>query len=63
MSEVVPFPYPAGSTEMIEKLVKAGYLRPERRRDADAITNAIAQMKQDLRSAGSGSNDDGPSAA
>ena len=41
---------------MIAKLVKAGYLRPEHRQDADAITSAIANMKQALRSGGS----DGP---
>jgi hypothetical protein len=46
---------------MIDKLVKAGYLLPARRNDADAITSAIAQMKQDLR--GLGSNDEGPNAA
>jgi hypothetical protein len=38
--------------EMIAKLVKAGYLRPEHRHDADAITSAIANMKQDLRKNG-----------
>jgi hypothetical protein len=36
MSEVVPFP-----NEMIAKLVKAGYLRPEHQYDVDAITSAI----------------------
>jgi len=55
MSEGVPFP-----NEMIAKLVKAGYLRPEHLHDADAITSAIANMKQDLRSGGS--DDDGPAA-
>ena len=56
MSEVVPFP-----NKMIAKLVKAGYLRPEHRHDADAITSAIANMKQDLRSGGSDAK--GPSVA
>jgi hypothetical protein len=55
MSEVVPF-----SNEMIAKLVKAGYLRPEHLHDADAITSAIGKMKQALRSGG---NDKGPSVA
>jgi hypothetical protein len=41
---------------MIAKLVKAGYLQPARRNDADAITRAIAQMKQDLRDLGSNDN-------
>jgi hypothetical protein len=47
--------------EMIAKLVKAGYLLPEHQHDADAITSAIANMKQDLRNGGSGDNN--PSAA
>jgi hypothetical protein len=46
---------------MIAKLVKAGYLRPEHRQDADAITSAIASMKQALRSGGG--DDSGPAAA
>jgi hypothetical protein len=50
-----------GVHEMIEKLVKAGYLRPEQRHDADAVTSAIANMKQDLRSGGSDDNGRGVS--
>jgi hypothetical protein len=50
MSEDVPF-----ANEMIAKLIKAGYLRPEHVDDADAITSAIANMKQALRSGGDGS--------
>ncbi len=46
------------SREMIAKLVKAGYLLPALHHDADAITRAIAQMKQDLR--GRSGDDDGP---
>jgi hypothetical protein len=56
MNEVVPFP-----NEMIEKLIKAGYLRPEQLQDADAITSPIANMKQYLRSGSS--DDNGPAAA
>ena len=55
MSEGVSFP-----NEMIAKRVKAGYLRPEHRHDADAISSAIANMKQALRSGDS--DDDGPAA-
>ena len=51
MNEGVPFP-----NEMIAKLVKAGYLRPEHLHDADAITSAIANMKQALRSGGNNKN-------
>jgi hypothetical protein len=61
MNEVVPFPHQAGSDEMVAKLVKAGYLQPGQRHDADAVTNAIARMKQDLRSGSCGG--DGPTAA
>jgi hypothetical protein len=34
---------------MISKLIKAGYLKPTQRNNADAITEAIARMKRDLR--------------
>ena len=47
-----PFGHAVAADEMIAKLVKAGYLRPEQRHDADAITSAIANMKQDLRKNG-----------
>jgi hypothetical protein len=41
--------YQAASREMIEKLVKAGYLEPARRLDPEAISAAIARMMQSLR--------------
>jgi hypothetical protein len=47
---------------MIAKLVKAGYLQPGLCNDADAVTRAIARMKQVLRGGG-GSSDDGPTVA
>jgi hypothetical protein len=37
------------SNEIITKLVKAGYLDRAQCNDADAITSAIAGMRQDLR--------------
>ncbi len=61
MNNVVQSPFRVASREMIAKLVRTGYLQPARRNDADAITQAIAQMKQDLR--GGGTDDDGPNAA
>jgi uncharacterized protein YerC len=61
MSNLIRAPYQAASREMVAKLVKAGYLQAALRDDADAITNAITRMKQDLRCLGSG--DDGPKAA
>jgi len=61
MSDVIRSAYQAASREMIAKLIKAGYLPPALRNDADAITRAIARMKQDLR--GGGGNEDGPAAA
>ena len=60
MSHVVRFPYQAASQELIAKLVKAGYLQPALCNDADAITTAIAQLKEDLRGGG---DDEGPRAA
>jgi hypothetical protein len=62
MSDVIRSAYQAASREMIAKLIKAGYLQPALRNDADAITLAIARMKQALRGGGGG-NDDGPVAA
>jgi hypothetical protein len=49
MNNFVRPPYRVASREMIAKLIKAGYLRPTQRNNADAITKAIAKMKQDLR--------------
>jgi hypothetical protein len=46
MSEVLTFP---NRDEMIEKLIRAGYLQPTQRGDTDAIAGAIVQMKIDLR--------------
>jgi hypothetical protein len=52
MSNVVPSSFQAASQELIAKLIKAGYLRPALRNDADAVTTAIARLKQDLRGGG-----------
>jgi hypothetical protein len=49
MSNVVRTSFPATSDEVVEKLIKAGYLRPALRHDSKAIASAIARMKQDLR--------------
>jgi hypothetical protein len=49
------------SIEMVMKLINAGYLSPAQRNDPAAISNAIIEMKQDLR--GRRYNDDGPEAA
>jgi hypothetical protein len=61
MNKVVQSLFQIDSSEMIAKLIKAGYLQPARRYDADAITRAIAQMKHHLR--GGGTDDNGPNAA
>ena len=61
MNKVVQSPFRVASSEMIAKLIRAGYLKPARRHDGDAITQAIAKMKQDLR--GGKTDDDGPQAA
>jgi uncharacterized protein YerC len=52
MSNVVRSSFQAASRELIAKLVKAGYLQPALRHDADAVTAAIARLKHDLRSGG-----------
>ena len=62
MSNVVRSSFQAASRELIAKLVKAGYLRPVQCHDADAVTAAIARLKQDLRRGG-GKDDEGPKAA
>ena len=61
MSNVVRSSFQAASRELIAKLVKAGYLRRGLRHDANAITDAIARLKQDLRN--SGRDDENPTAA
>jgi hypothetical protein len=54
MGEVHSFSSRSRDSEIVAKLVSAGYLRPEQHNDRDAITNAIARMKLDLRT-GNGS--------
>jgi hypothetical protein len=51
VSNFVRPPGGVASREMISKLIKAGYLKPTQRNNADAITEAIARMKRDLRDA------------
>ena len=58
MSEVISFPTGAGYSEMIAKLISAGYLRPDQRHDLDAITKAISRMKLDLRTGKNGISGD-----
>jgi hypothetical protein len=60
MSNVIRSPFQPVALEIIAKLIKAGYLHPAAHNSADAITNAISQMKQDLR--GRGGRDAGPGA-
>ena len=57
MSNVVRSSFRAASQELIARLY---YLQPALRNDADAITTAIARLKEDLRG---GRDDDGPRAA
>jgi hypothetical protein len=60
MSNVVQPSFPATS-EMAERLIKAGYLQPALRHDSKAIASAIARMKRDLR--GQANDGEGPTAA
>jgi hypothetical protein len=52
MSKVDRLSHPETSQELIGKLIRAGYLLPDQRQDADAIAKSIAQMKNDLRCGG-----------
>jgi hypothetical protein len=58
MRNIIRSPFQPEPRAIIAKLVKAGYLRPVAHNNADAITNAISQMKRDLR--GRRGRDDGP---
>jgi hypothetical protein len=58
MSNVIRSSFQPVAREIIAKLVKAGYLQPAVHNNAEAITNAISQMKQDLR--GRRDRDNGP---
>jgi hypothetical protein len=61
MSNVVRPSFQPASRELIDRLVKAGYLPPALRHDADVVTAAIARLKRDLRNGGG--DDEGPTAA
>jgi hypothetical protein len=56
MSEVITSAPRSGNSEVIAKLISAGYLQPEQRNDPDAVAKAIARMKLDLR-IGNGGDD------
>jgi hypothetical protein len=60
MSEIIRFPLRSSESDMIARLVSAGYLQPEQRNDPEAIASAIARMKVDLR--GGKGNGDPPAA-
>lgn len=60
MNDVVLPRLRAASEEFITKLVNAGYLQSALRNDPNAITTAIAELKEDLRG---GRQDGGPEAA
>jgi hypothetical protein len=45
------------SSEMIARLIKSGYLKPDKFDDPNAITHAILRMKQDLRGSLSSAHD------
>ena len=59
MSKVVRRLYQA-SQELIATLIKAGYLPPALRNDPDAISTAIARLKENLRGS---ADDEGPEPA
>jgi hypothetical protein len=61
MSNIVRSSFQTASRELITRLVKAGYLPPALRHDADAITAAIVRLKQHLRNGHE--DDESPTAA
>ena len=48
MSNVIRSPNRAASQDLIDRLIKAGYLQAELRNDADAVAVAIARLKEDF---------------
>jgi hypothetical protein len=48
MSEVVQFRQRSGSDEVIQKLIKLGYLRQSQRFDDHATGRALAKLQNDL---------------
>jgi hypothetical protein len=61
MTKVTRAPPPDPSQELISKLIRAGYLQPALRHDPDAITRAVTQLREALRSGGG--EDESPQAA
>jgi hypothetical protein len=49
MRNVIRSPSEPEAREIVAILVRTGYLQPAAVNNADAITNAISQMKHDLR--------------
>jgi hypothetical protein len=49
MSNVVQFARRTTSVEVIEKLIKLGYLKGTERQNARAIEHALATLQKDLR--------------
>jgi hypothetical protein len=45
---VVQFARPAISVEVVEKLIKLGYLKGRKQRDVRAIEEALARLQKDL---------------
>ena len=48
MGNVVQFKRPVASIEVVEKLIELGYLKGTTRRQAGAIEDALARLKNDL---------------
>jgi hypothetical protein len=48
MSNVVQIKRSAASAEVVEKLIRLGYLKRSKRREDSAIEDSLAQLQQDL---------------
>jgi hypothetical protein len=46
MTKIVRSPYSVASRAMIMKLIRAGYLSHAKRRDAEAIETALAEVRK-----------------
>jgi hypothetical protein len=45
MGDIVRLPYQVAPPKVVAKLVKSGYLKPERRHNADAVRNALEKLR------------------
>jgi len=52
MSNVIPFSRPTAAVETIDRLIKLGYLKADKRHNASAVHEALGRMRADLSGEG-----------